>query len=83
MKELCLEAIQVQEACNLMAVLSSFSRAVTDLKVILVKENDFSTYKLNQHPVSILYASKVASLTGSEVEHEFGHALGFCQNQSQ
>lgn len=86
MQELCQEAIAVQDACNLSGVVHTFSRAITDLRAILSASNDFSTSKLNQHPISILYSSKIASLTGSEdnrseYENSFSYAYGWVQSQ--
>lgn len=81
--ELCREALDVQSAVNLSGVVHAFSRALTELREILSKEPNFSTSRLNQHPVSILYSSKIASLTGSEVDHEFSAAYGYCCNQAE
>lgn len=62
-KELAKEAIAVQDACNLSGVVHSFSRTMTDLREIARAEGWESTDKLNQHPISVLYADKIASLT--------------------
>jgi hypothetical protein len=89
MKDLCKEAIDIQDACNLSGVVHGFSRTITELRRLLEQEGDFSTGKLNQHPVCVLYSSKIASLTGSEVNanevggNAFSEAYGFCQNRAQ
>lgn len=89
MKELCQEALDVQDASNLSGVVHSFSRAISDLRAHLEKESNFSTSRLNQHPVCVLYSSKIASLTGSENNfneyggNTFGEAYSFCQSQTQ
>ena len=83
MKELCKEALDVQDASNLSGVVHAFSRSMTDLREILSKEENFSTSKLNQHPVSIMFSSKIASLTGSECGVEFIVAMRFCENNKQ
>jgi hypothetical protein len=88
MKEICQEALAVQDACNLSGVVHSFSRSISDLRSLLLKENDFSTSMLNQHPVCILYSSKIASLTGSEINssevggNAFSEAYAFCQSET-
>ena len=57
--ELLIEAYQVQDACNLSGVVHSFSNAITDLRANGIKD----TAAINSHPVSVMYASKIASLT--------------------
>lgn len=85
--ELCQEAVNVQDACNLSGVVHSFSRAITELRSLLQQEGDFSTEKLNQHPVCVLYSSKIASLTGSEINsnecggNAFSEAYAYCMNK--
>lgn len=60
--ELLKEAYDVQDACNLSGVVHSFSRAMTELR-----ENGINnTEELNTHPVCVLYADKIASLTNTQ-----------------
>lgn len=80
MQELCRGAIQVQDACNLSGVVHAFSTAITDLRAHLSSQPDFSTDKLNQHPVAVMYASKIASLTGCENGMAFAHAYSECED---
>ncbi len=85
MKEMAQEALNVQDACNLSGVVHSFSRTITDLRLLLEKElgTDFSTDKLNRHPVCILFTSKIASLTGYEqgscldADYEYGFTKAY------
>ena len=56
-KALAKEAISVQDACNLSGVIHAFSRAMTDLREI-------TGTMVNHHPIAIVWADKVASLTG-------------------
>lgn len=65
-KDLAREALEVQSACNLSGVVHSFSRCMTELRTLLEAEGKFSTDKLNQHPICIMYSSKIASLTASD-----------------
>ena len=60
--QLIIEAYQVQDACNLSGVVHSFSRAISDLREACPNQG---TEFYNQHPVSILYASKISSLAGA------------------
>jgi len=60
-KELAKEAYDVQNACNLSGVVISFSRAIADLKEMPdCQGSDW----VHSHPVTVLYADKIASLTG-------------------
>lgn len=74
LKQLAQESLDVQNACNLSGVVHSFSRAMTDLRAILSAEEGFSTDKLNQHPIAVLYSSKIGSLTGSDSARQFNRA---------
>jgi len=60
-KELILEAIQVQDACNLSGVVNSFYKALTELRAL---PECNGTAWINQHRVSRLYADKIKSLSG-------------------
>ena len=64
MHDLVRNALQVQDACNLSGVVHSFSRDIARLRQLCDKDPRFSTTRLNEHPVCVLYASKIASLTG-------------------
>lgn len=77
MKELAQEALDVQSACNLSGCIHAFSRTITELRSLLEAEGGFSTDKLNQHHICVLFASKIASLTGGYLEdndHQFMNA---------
>lgn len=58
--DLAREALQVQDACNLSAVVHSFSRSISRLRVLLQGGTD----ALNEHPICQLWADKIASLAG-------------------
>jgi hypothetical protein len=60
-KELAQEAINVQDACNLSGVVNGFARSIADLREH-VKGSD----ALASHPISRLWADKIASLTGTQ-----------------
>jgi hypothetical protein len=60
MKELCQEAIDVQNACNGIALVNSLSRVMGNLRELGVRD----TVELNSHPVVILWLDKLTSLAG-------------------
>jgi|ERR1019366_122372 hypothetical protein len=65
LSHLASNAIVLQSACNLSGVVHSFSRDISRLRVLLTEElgNEFSTDKLNQHSICVLYAEKINVLT--------------------
>jgi hypothetical protein len=79
MYDLVRNALQVQDAVNLSGVVHSFSQDIRRLRALLDQEPGFSTDKLNQHPVCVMYSSKIASLTGSELGVSFHVAFDWCQ----
>ncbi len=63
-RELASEALAVQNACNLSGVVNGFSRALEHLRAQPdARGNDW----LHAHPVTLLWADKIASLTGTQV----------------
>jgi hypothetical protein len=80
-QEMAQEALWVQDACNLSGVVHTFSQTMTLLRKILEQEPGFSTDKLNKHPIAVLYASKIASLTSSD--SNFSIAFEECQKLAE
>ena len=80
MYDLVKNAMDVQDASNLSGCIHSFSRDISRLRVLLNEEmgKDFSTDALNRHPICILWASKIASLTRCELGLEFSKAYDWC-----
>lgn len=75
MKQLCLNARQVQSASNLSGVVHSFSRDLQDLKDLMRSQGtEPSTRAIQEHPMCVLYASKIASLTSCEFGTTFHEA---------
>lgn len=70
LRDLALEALQVQNACNLSGVVHSYSRAMARLWKLLENEGGTSTEKVNTHPIAVMWASKVESLTSLDYERE-------------
>lgn len=64
--ELAAEAMETMQACNLSGVVHSWSRSINRLRQILSTEADYSTAKVNNHPINQMYAVAVAWLTGQD-----------------
>lgn len=61
LQELAQEAIDVQNACNLLAVVNGMSRALSDLRGFVSGSDE-----LRNHPITLLWADKVSHLTGTQ-----------------
>jgi len=61
LKELAGDALRVQDACNLCGVAQGFARCMADL----LKHN-LGTDASNSHPIALLWADKIAHLTGTQ-----------------
>lgn len=71
-KDLAKRVLRIQDACNLTGVLISASEDVRALRRLLEgSSTTFSTDDVNYHPISVLWASKIASLTG--LQHMSDH----------
>ena len=57
-------AILVQDACNLSGVIHSWDEVIPRIRKDMQSHGDCSTGDINAHPINILFADKVASLTG-------------------
>lgn len=75
LKQLANDALAVQDACNLSGVVHSFSRAMSDLRDVVPGEG---TAFYNRHPVAVLYANKIADMTGCESLANFSAAFDAC-----
>lgn len=61
LKSLAIEALAVQDACNLTAVVNGMSRALTFLR-----EHVSGSDALASHPIILLWADKISHLTGTQ-----------------
>ena len=61
------DAMMVQDACNLSGVLLTWADK-TDRIWEDVRSNGSGTDGFNRHPINLLFASKVASLTGESMD---------------
>lgn len=61
-KALATTASDIQDACNLIGVLSEMSRTLLKLKEVTGLGSD----ALHRHPITVAFADKIASLTGTQ-----------------
>lgn len=74
MHDLCAEALQIQDACNLYALANRFARVLEDLRANGVSMGD----AMREHPVTVLWVNKIDSLVSSS--YRFDKAYDFCSN---
>lgn len=75
LKKLAAMALQVQDACNLSGVIHSWSKVVTELRAACP---ELGTDGINRHPINVMFADKVADLTGSRSTGNFVSAYDEC-----
>lgn len=80
--EMAKEALAVQDACNLVAVVDSFHTIVKEVKARLESEGKGGTEAVWQHPICILFSSKISSLTASESPTIFYRAYEWAKSQT-
>jgi phosphate/sulfate permease len=75
-------AIDVQDACNLSGVVFAFAEV---MKKICNEDHDNKrgTDWKNNHPIAVMYASKIASLTNCDATVAFLPAYEECVKQAQ
>ncbi|MDX1421562.1 MAG: hypothetical protein R3322_00390 [Kiloniellales bacterium] len=61
LQKLALDALAVQDACNLCGVAQGFARAMAELTSL-----GFDTEARNNHPIARVWADKIAHLTGTQ-----------------
>jgi hypothetical protein len=71
-------ALDVQDACNLGGVIRAFSRILERMFI-----STGGTAERNTHPISVMFSSKIASLTGSETDPSFSEAYDTCKERSR
>lgn len=74
-----MDAILIQDACNLSGVVGSFARVIKKIWAEARATDNGSTEWVNRHPISVLYSSKISSLSGSEDMESFSEAYDACQ----
>lgn len=73
--DLANEVMFAQDACNLSGLVYAWSRAMKRLCVLLREQGQNDTDARNTHPINVLWASKVASLTQCESGMNFSKAF--------
>jgi len=75
-------ALDVQDACNLSGVLHTWAKLIDKIWAE-ARENKLGTADVNTHPINVLFASKVASLTGCELSAQFSEAYRAAEHWSK
>lgn len=73
LEQLAAEVMVIQDACNLSGVVHAFSRSISRLRALLPQA---STDAINNHPICVMFASKISSLTS--LDTAFGQAYDEC-----
>lgn len=81
LKLMATEALLVQDACNLSGVAHGFSKAMEQLWDV-AREEGKGTDWVNTHPISVVWADKIQSLTTSG-SHDVMQAYGAVQKLSE
>lgn len=84
-------AIFIQNACNLSGVVYAFSRVMSKIWVEARRkggvETNTATGKgtdwVNTHPIAVLYADKIADLSGSRQSGRFVNAYGVAEDKGK
>lgn len=86
LQQLAREALDVQDACNLLGVSKGFARSLQELADVLRAANlPSDTPTVNNHPIARLWASKIHDMTGmgfSDTDR-FGKAYDACLDAAQ
>lgn len=69
------DAIQVQDAVNISGIVHSWSK-------ILEKMSSMPTKERNEHPINVLFADKVAVLTGAHADAKVFKAYDICEREA-
>lgn len=77
LRDLAINALQVQDCRNLCGVATSFSYAMRDLEEILKRSGDVS--KINEHPICKLWAKRIYELSGMS-DSAFKEASNICED---
>lgn len=75
------QAIRVQDACNLSGVVHSWSKMISKIWEE-AHAGKKGTEWVNTHPINVMFASKIASLTGCETPETFSKAYAACQDRA-
>ncbi len=75
-------AIDAQDACNLSGIVHSFSDVINKIWAT-ARALECGTDWVNQHPISVLYSDKIASLSGSNAGlSAFSTAYDVCKREA-
>jgi hypothetical protein len=63
MRDLAKEALDIQSSCDILSVANSFSSCMNQLREIAKEEGWLDRTDLSQHPICVIFSTKVANLT--------------------
>lgn len=72
------DALTVQDACNLSGVVFAWAKVMEKI-CAEASANGYGTEWKNSHPINVLFASKVADLTGCESGEVFSESYAACE----
>ena len=78
-KEDYTNVLMMQDAVNLSAIIIAWAEVMKKINDEAWHRQSCVDWK-NNHPINVLYASKVASLTGSELSNNFFDAYKACED---
>jgi|688.fasta_scaffold03312_65 hypothetical protein len=84
-QQLAKDAIQVQDASNLVAVVNGMGRMLVDLKTIIEQSGMVAdTPTMSEHPITKMWASKIHDLArmGFSESQAYGNAYDWCRKMS-
>jgi predicted RNase H-like nuclease len=76
-------AIEVQNASNISGVIESFHEVLQKIRDDLYKREKYSTDVLKQHPIIVLYVSKLESMVQSQNLEVFSAAFDECRRNEE
>lgn len=76
LRELAKEAIDIQDACNVSALVFGWARCMERFNELFHKcDGDFR----NTHPINVMWSDKLASLTGAQYGGLYAEKYAECQ----
>jgi hypothetical protein len=73
------EAIDIQDACNLLGLSKGFAKAMQELKDELERLKQYTgTDQINTHPITVLWTNKLSNLSEGSTLSDFGLAYHTC-----
>lgn len=75
LQEMAQEALDVQDACNLVAVANGFARAMSEM----MTDHKMDTDEIRHHPITTMWVSKIETLNGQTGMACLGTSIRECR----